>query len=230
VACENIVATVAGGDRKDEIIVVGAHYDSTVGSPAANDNASGVASLLAMAEIFNRTRPSRTVRFVAFTNEELAFQTPHMGSLVYAQRCKAHHDNVVGMIALDTVGMYTDRPASQTYPMEALRWLFPATGNFVSFVGNPASRPWLTHVVGHFRETAHLPSEGAAVPELVAGSSWSDHWAFWQQGYPAILVSDTAPFRDATYHTGQDKPDHLNYVALARLSLGLEAAIAKLAE
>jgi hypothetical protein len=226
---ENIEVVIPGATRPDEILVVGAHYDSTPGSPAANDNASGVAAILAMAPRVAATHPARTVRFVAFANEELGFQTEAMGSLVYAKACRARNERIVGMIALDTVGMYVETPDSQRYPLPALRWLYPSTGDFVTFVANPASRPWLSSAIGAFRGEAAFPSEGLAVPEAMPGSAWSDHWAFWQVGYPALMVSDTALFRDETYHTAQDRPEHLNYAALARVTVGLTGAIARLA-
>jgi hypothetical protein len=232
--CHNLEAEVAGEERKEEIVVVGAHYDSVLGSPGANDNATGVAALLALARRFapgeaRAARLPRTLRFVAFVNEEPPFfQTDLMGSLVYAKECRRRGEKIAGMLSLETMGSYSDEPGSQSYPFP-FSLFYPSTGNFIGFVGDHASRDLVRRVVGSFRRHARFPSEGGAVPGFVPGVSWSDHWSFSKQGFPAVMVTDTAPFRYAHYHTAEDTPDKVDCERIARVVFGLEKVIRELA-
>lgn len=222
--CYNIETEIPGSSA--QIIVVGAHYDSVLGAPGANDNGSGVAALLALARRFAKKQPDQTLRFVAFVNEEPPyFQTSQMGSLVYASRCKARGDQISAMISLETIGYFSDAPDSQIYPSPLLGVFYPKVGNFIGFVGNVGSRQLLRRALSTFREAERLPSEGAAVPAFIPGVAWSDHWSFWQQGYPAIMITDTAPFRYPHYHSFTDTPDKLNYDRLALVVSGLENVI-----
>jgi len=227
--CHNLEAEIPGTDRADQIVIVGAHYDSVLGTPGANDNASGVAALLALARAMAGKATSRTLRFVAFVNEEQPFyRTGAMGSVVYARRCRQRNEKVVAMLSLETIGYYCDAEGSQRYPFP-FDWLYPSTGNFIAFVGNVSSRGLVRQVVGSFRRHAKFPSEGGAVPGSITGVGWSDHWAFWQEGYPAVMVTDTALFRYPHYHSPADTPDKLNYDGLARVVDGLIHVVADLA-
>jgi hypothetical protein len=230
----NLILDLPGQQQADEIVVIGAHYDSVDaagGVPGANDNGSGVAAVLALARHFAEHPQSRTLRFVAFTNEEPPFfQTENMGSLVYAQRCRERGEAVVGMLSLETMGYYDDAPGSQTYPLGLLDQVYPIQGNFISFVGNLESAKFVRQVVRQFRQSISFPSEGAILPGAVPGAGWSDHWAFWQQGYPALMVTDTAPFRYPYYHTPQDTSDKIDYDRLARVVEGLQSVISDLGD
>jgi hypothetical protein len=228
-ACHNIEAEIRG--IRPEIIVIGAHYDSVFGAPGANDNGSGVAALLALARRFAGKPTGQTLRFVAFANEEPPyFQTKPMGSRVYASRCKARGDQISAMISLETMGYFSDAPGSQTYPSPGITAFYPGTGNFIGFVGNIGSRALLRRALGLFREQARLPSEGAALPSFMPGVGWSDHWAFWQHGYPGIMITDTAPFRYPHYHEATDTPDKLDYDRFALVVSGVEKMIEGLAK
>jgi len=228
-ACHNVEAEIPGTRR--EIIVIGAHYDSVSGAPGANDNGSGVAALLALARRFAGKTSGQTLRFVAFANEEPPyFQTEQMGSLVYARRCKARGDRISAMISLETIGYFSDAPRSQTYPSVGIRPFYPSTGNFIGFVGNIRSRALLHRAIRLFRQQAKLPSEGGALPSFIPGVGWSDQWAFWQCGYPAFMVTDTAPFRYPHYHEATDTPDKLDYDRFALVVSGMEKTIAALAK
>jgi hypothetical protein len=223
---DNVVAELPGTTNAAEIVVAGAHYDSVTGSPGANDNASGVAALLALARRLAGAKHARTLRLVAFANEEPPwFESEAMGSLVHARATRARGENIVAMLSLETIGCYSDAPGSQTYPVPALGLLYPTTGNFISFVGNLSSRSLVRRAVASFRSAVEFPSEGAALPANVPGVGWSDHWSFWQAGYPAVMVTDTAPFRYAAYHTAQDTPEKLDYGRMARVVLGLRAVL-----
>ncbi len=226
----NIEAEIVGKKAKEEILVIGAHYDSTLNSPGANDNATGVAALLSLAKTFAEKSPSVTIRFVAFANEEAPFfQTSQMGSAVYARKCKERNENITGMLSLETIGYYSDKPGSQRYPFP-IGFFYPSTGNFIGFVGNLSSRKFLWKSIGLFRKQARFPSQGGAFPSFIPGIAWSDQWAFWQQGYPAIMITDTAPFRYPYYHTAQDTVDKIHYDYLTRVGVGLEKTIWKLVQ
>jgi hypothetical protein len=229
VAVENLEIVLPGSRVPGEIVIAGAHYDSVVGSPAANDNGSGVAALLEIARLLAGSALPRTVRLVAFVNEEPPFfYGTEMGSRVYAERARQRGEQIRAMLSLETMGYYTDAPASQRYPFP-FRYFYPDTGNFVGFVGNLGSRRLVRRAVAAFRDAAAFPSEGVAAPGWMTGVHWSDHWSFWQAGYPAIMVTDTALFRYPHYHSRNDTPDKLDYAGLARVTHGLAAVIRSLA-
>ena len=226
-ACHNIEAEIRGSSP--EIVLVGAHYDSVFGSPGANDNGSGVAATLALARRFAQKPAQHTLRFVAFVNEEPPyFLTEQMGSFVYAGRCKARDNQISAMISLETIGYFSDAPHSQTYPSLGLGVFYPTVGNFIGFVGNVRSRALLRRAIALFRKHSRLPSEGAALPSFIPGVSWSDQWAFWQHGYPGIMITDTAPFRYPHYHSATDTPDKLDYDRFALVVSGMEKVIEEL--
>jgi len=229
-SCRNLIVEIPGGDRKSEIILIGAHYDSVIGCPGANDNGTGVAALLEIARALRGTTFRRTVRLVAFANEEPPFfQTAEMGSLVHARACRSRGENIAAMISLETLGCYRDEPGSQSYP-PLFRWIYPNTGNFIGFVGNYSSRKLVRKAIRLFRENTRFPSEGGAPFGWVPGVGWSDHWSFWQAGYPGIMVTDTAPFRYPHYHERTDTPDRVDHERLARVVQGLGRVVAGLAD
>ena len=222
----NLEVEIKGSDRPDQIILIGAHYDSAALSPGANDNASGAAATLELAKYFANSKPARTLRFVEFVNEEPPFfWTDNMGSLVYAKAVKAKGETIMAMMSLESLGYYSDRPNSQPYPAP-LSLLYPSVGNFISFIGNVDSRKVVRTAIHDFRLKAKFPSEGAALPNAIPGVGWSDHWSFWQMGYPAIMVTDTAIYRDPHYHQIDDRPENLDYDRFARVTFGQAQVIA----
>lgn len=226
----NIEVEIGGAARAQEIVLIGAHYDSVFGAPGANDNGSGVAATLELARLFKAERPARTVRFVLFVNEEPPFyKTEQMGSRIYVRRAKERGENIVAMFSLETIGYYSDRPGSQRYPFP-LGLFYPDTGNFIAFVSNFASRALLHEVIAAFRRHTAFPSEGVAAPAFLPGVDWSDHWSFWDEGYPALMVTDTAPYRYPHYHAQTDTPDKVDYERLARVTLGLYRLLLELTE
>jgi len=227
--CGEAVCGARSGDRAGASVVVGAHYDSITGSPGANDNASGVAALIEIARSLAATPLARPVRLVAFANEEPPFfLTEHMGSLVYAREAAASGLRIAGMLALETIGYYSDREGSQRYP-PPFSLFYPSRGDFIGFVANLRSWRLVRRVVGSFRRHASFPSEGLAAPGWMTGIGWSDHAAFWRHGYRAVMVTDTALFRYAEYHTPADTPEILDYERLARVVAGLSRVVAELA-
>ena len=227
--CHNIDVEIPG--TRPDVVLIGAHYDSILGSPGANDNGSGVAALLALARRFTGKTTQHTLRFVAFVNEEPPyFLSGQMGSFVYASRCKGRGDRIDAMISLETIGYFSDALHSQTYPAPGLGVLYPTVGNFIGFVANLHSRALLRRVIGLFREHAKIPSEGAGLPAFIPGVSWSDQWSFWQHGYSGIMITDTAPFRYPHYHSSTDTPDKLDYDRFTLVVSGMEKVIADLAQ
>ncbi len=215
----NLIAELAGTSRQSEIVVIGAHYDTVGGSPGADDNASGVAALLEIAHAMRDQRPARTIRFVAFTNEESPFfWTNRMGSAIYARECRWRGDNVVAMISLEMLGCYDAAPGSQHYP-PPFGLIYPSTGDFVGFLCDYYSRSLLDDVGRSFRKRTPIPSMGLASAQFVTGHS--DQWSFWMSEYPAVMATDTAMFRNSRYHEASDTPDTLDYDRMTHVVGGL---------
>src|SRR5216117_4304475 len=214
----NIEATLGGAPgHAHEVVVLGAHYDTAEDAPGADDNASGVAGVLELARVFAQERQSRTVRFVFFPNEEPpSFPTADMGSRHYATAARARHDQIVAMLSIESIGYYDTEKGSQRYPFP-LNLAYPDVGDFIGFVSNLKSRAVLHRAIAAFRTHARFPTQGAAAPAWVPGVWWSDHWSFWVEGYPAIMITDTAPYRNPFYHTPADSPDKLDYPRMARV-------------
>ena len=228
--CDNLVATGGEASTDAGVVVIGAHYDTVPGSPGANDNGSGLAAMLHLARALRSHQGQSQLRFVAFCNEEPPyFKTPAMGSLVHAKRSRERNDRIVAMVSLETLGYFSDGEGSQRYPAP-LSFFYPSRGDFVGFVSNVRYRGLLRRAIGEFRRTTRFPSEGGALPGALPGIGWSDHWAFWKHGYPALMVTDTALFRYPWYHSPQDTPDKLDYPRLARAVVGLEKVVRFLAQ
>ncbi|NVL90498.1 MAG: M28 family peptidase [Desulfobacterales bacterium] len=228
IACHNLAVEIPGESKPDEIVLVGAHYDTVSWSPGANDNGSAVAALLELSRLFSTKSTNRTLRFVAFANEEPPFfKTRSMGSLVYAKECRKRKENIVAMVCLETIGYYRDERKTQKYPFP-LSSFYPDRGNFVAVVGNLRSKPLVRSFSRNFMEESDFLVECAAIFGFITGIDWSDHWSFWQCGYPAIMITDTALFRYPYYHSPEDTPDKLDYRSLARVTHGVCVALARM--
>jgi Zn-dependent M28 family amino/carboxypeptidase len=204
-------------------VVVGAHYDSVPGCPGADDNASGVAVLIELA------RTALPARFVAFANEEMPyFETEEMGSQVWAREARRRGERISAMLSLEMLGYYRDAPGTQHYP-PPLGWLYSDRADFIGFVGDLGARRLVRRAIAAFRRHAEFPSEGVAAPAFIPGVTWSDHWSFRSQGYAAIMITDTAFNRYPHYHRPSDTPEKLDYLRMARVTLGLAALIKELA-
>lgn len=227
----NVEGVLAEVEDDAPTVVIGAHYDSVEGSPGANDNASGVASVLELARVLRARQLPLPVRFVAFVNEEPPYFNTRqgMGSVEYIRSFVRPKDSIRAMLSIETVGMYSDAPGSQKYP-PVIGMLYPDRGNFIGFVGDLSSRALVRRAIGSFRRVATLPSEGAVLPSAIPGISWSDHRSFSEAGIPAAMVTDTAPFRDLHYHRSTDTPERLDYDKMARLVVGLVEVVADLAQ
>jgi Zn-dependent M28 family amino/carboxypeptidase len=225
----NLEVTLPVRERGGGVIVVGAHYDSVPGTPGADDNASGVAALLELARLLAGLELRRTLRLVAFVNEEMPFfLTGDMGSAVYARQVKARGEAVHLMLSLEMLGYYRDEPGSQRYPPLLGRFR-PDRGNFIGLVSNLASRHRLGELACAFRDASDFPCEHAATFGWVPGIWFSDHVSFWREGFAAVMVTDTAYYRNPHYHQASDTPDQLDYGRLAAVTNGLAGALERLA-
>src|SRR5687767_12367437 len=223
----------SGGRRMRNIeagagaIVVGAHYDTVPGSPGADDNASAVAVLLELAALFKNDPV--LVRFVAFANEEVLHSRGEtMGSYAWAKRARERNEPVRAMFSLEMLGYYRDAPGSQRYPFP-LGFFYPDRADFIAFVGDLGARGLVRESISAFRKQTPFPSQGVAAPGFVPGVTWSDHWSFRRHGFPAIMVTDTAFYRNPHYHLASDTPDKLDYERMARVTLGLAEMLRELA-
>ncbi|MDX9820939.1 MAG: M28 family peptidase [Syntrophales bacterium] len=225
----NVIATIAGEKRAAETVVVGAHYDTVTGTPGADDNASGVAVLLELSRLLRGIRPDRTIKLVFFCLEEPpVFRTPSMGSFVYAERAKAAGERIAAMISLEMLGYYGTAEGGQAFPLPFMSLFFRTTPDFIAVVGNLSSRRLVGDVAASLRETG-MAVETLATVSLVPGVDFSDHRSFWKMGYPAVMLTDTAFYRNPHYHASSDRADTLDYGRMAVLLDGLDKAIRALA-
>jgi hypothetical protein len=225
----NIDAVIepSAGTADPGVVVVGAHYDSVRGSPGANDNASGTAAVIELARLLRDLdgKTGKRIRLVLFVNEEPPyFRTEAMGSLNYARALAQRKERVVAMYSLETIGFFSSAPGSQHYPAP-FGLLYPDRGDFVAFVGMLGSRPLLQQTVRSFRSHTAFPSIGGVAPSAVPGIAWSDHWAFAEHGFQAVMVTDTALFRYPHYHRASDTPDKVDTESLARVVKGIERVV-----
>jgi hypothetical protein len=218
---------VAIGPPGRGTIVVGAHYDSYGDAPGANDNGTGTAAVLELARLLAdlRDKTETRIRLVLFVNEEPPyFKTTDMGSHRYARMLAERREPVIGMIALETLGSFSDEPGSQKYP-PPLDLLYPDKGNFIAFVATTGSRDLMQALIGSFRGHTNFPTVGGVAPGVIPGIDWSDHWSFEQFRYPAVMITDTALFRYSHYHKPSDTPDKVDVERLARITHGVERMV-----
>ncbi|GAB5404928.1 MAG: M28 family metallopeptidase [Aureliella sp.] len=233
----NLIAEVRGQRKPEEVVVVGAHYDTVFSTPGADDNASAVAVLIETARMMKAEHeprgPKRTLRFVAFACEEPPyFNVGEMGSQHHARQSRLRGDKIVGMICLEMVGYFSDEPGSQAVPdtiPKFLHWLFPKRANFLVAVGNLNSI-WLCWGFrrGFKKWGRRMPLFSICLPEIVKEIRLSDNSSFWDQGYPALMITDTSFLRNPHYHAATDTPETLNYEMMAKVALGVGGATRRL--
>lgn len=227
---KNIIVTLSGQGGADGSVIIGAHYDTVFGTPGADDNASAVAVLLELCRLLKDHRPLRTLRFVFFTLEEPPlFRSRHQGSYVYASHLKETNETVDAMLCLEMVGYFDDREGGQAFPVPGMSLLYSSTPDFISVVGNLQSRALVERVRDSIKRGSTIPVEGIATVSFVPGVDFSDHRSFWKMGYPAVMITDTAFYRNPNYHRSTDTVDTLDFVKMASLLKGLVQASADLA-
>ncbi|TNF55457.1 M28 family peptidase [bacterium] len=222
----NLSVEIRGEKSPEKILIIGAHYDTVTGTPGADDNASGIAGLLELARILYNRSFDKTVRFVAFTLEEPPlFRSKSMGSYVYARSLNRKGEDIEGMICLEMIGYFTDKPESQFFPLPFFKWFYPEKGNFITLVSNMQSKGFLTKIKRAFKKGTSLPVESISTVSIIPGIDFSDHRSFWKFGYNALMVTDTAFFRNPNYHGKGDTAETLDYERMAEVVLGLKSAI-----
>lgn len=226
---KNIIATKVGEKKQKEIVVVGAHYDSCF-SPGADDNASAVAGLLELARFMSDKQTECGIKFIAFVNEEPPFfKTEQMGSRVYTRGAKARGEEIKAAIVLEMIGYYSNQPLSQRYP-PFLGPFYPDKGNFIGVIGNLPSRWLVERVVSSFKKESRFLIESLATVSMVPGVDFSDNWSFWEEDYPAVMITDTAFYRNSNYHTKEDTCETLDYESMAEVVKGLRRVLLDLAD
>jgi hypothetical protein len=225
----NVLATHPTATGSSAYYVVGAHYDTVPGTPGADDNASAVAVMLELARRLSHERLAAPVLFAAFTLEEPpAYLTGHQGSRIFVRSCRNSGDRVLGAIILEMVGFTAPR---QHYPYLP-RWPgYPAEGNFIGIIANWRSWRVGRAVLRGFRKNTGLPVESLFLPfngRLLPEARLSDHASFWDAGLPALMITDTAFFRNPNYHLPSDTIDTLDLTFMAELVKSLELALSEL--
>lgn len=228
----NLIVESVGTNRPEEIILLGAHYDTVTWTPGADDNASAVAVLLEASRLLSDYRGGRTARYVAFACEEAPyFNLDSMGSQHHARTARKRNDQIVGMLCLEMVGYFRDEVGSQKVPPKIpskLHWLFPSRGNFLAAVGNLKSWKLGWRFRRGFKRGSKLPLFSISLPEQVREIRLSDNSSFWDQGYPALMLTDTSFLRNPHYHKPTDTPDTLDYARMTEVTLGVAGAMKKL--
>jgi Zn-dependent M28 family amino/carboxypeptidase len=237
----NIIATFGPtADANHPVTIVGAHYDShgdkangakfvqghskDTHTPGADDNASGVAGLIELGKLLAKTPPSKPITLVAYTLEEPPhYATANMGSVWHATALKAAHQPVNLMIALEMIGYFNDAPDSQKYPIPGMGLLYPSTGNFIAIVSRHADYSQTRALKGVMSGASTLPVYSINTTPKITGVDFSDHRSYWQQDYPAVMVTDTAFMRNHEYHQSGDTFDRLDYTRMAQVVQGVFA-------
>jgi Zn-dependent M28 family amino/carboxypeptidase len=229
---KNLIVERQGSSKASEIILLGAHYDTVPSTPGADDNASAVAVLLEVSRLLKDHTGKRTARYVAFACEEPPyFNLDSMGSQHHARQARKRGENIIGMLCLEMVGYFSDEPGSQQIPRtipKAVRWLFPKRGNFLAAVGNLASWKLAYRFRFGFKRGTRLRLFSICLPEKVGEIRLSDNSSFWDQGYPALMLTDTSFLRNPHYHQPTDTPDTLDYARMTEVTLGVAAAMKRL--
>jgi Peptidase family M28 len=220
----NVIAHF-GPETKD-VVVVGAHYDVAGPFPGADDNASGVAGLLELARLLGNARLPVKVELVAYTLEELPyFRSDQMGSAMHAKALKREGAVVRVMFSLEMIGYFSDAPDSQQYPISALSLLYPTKGNFISVIGEMGGGTLVRRIKRSMAEATSLPVYSINAPRLVPGIDFSDHLSYWRESYPAVMITDTAFYRNTNYHTIRDTAEKLDYRRMSQVVEGVYAAV-----
>jgi len=218
----NVIASIRGAKLPDETVIIGAHYDTVYGTPGADDNASAVATLLEIARALKGFSPDRTLKLIFFTIEEHpVFRSEDMGSYVYAKDARARNESIKAMISLEMLGYYANEKGGQTFPLPLMSLIYPSTPNFIAVVGNPSSRSLVAKINNSLRASSRIPVETLSAFSFVPGVDFSDHRSFWKMGYPAVMITDTAFYRNPNYHRETDTIDTLDFDKMSDLLRGL---------
>ena len=216
----NVIASY--GPEQGPRLVIGAHYDTCCQLPGADDNTSGVAGLLALAPLLAKAKLKQRVDLVSFTLEEPPFfRTEGMGSAQHAKMLAEQKIEVNLMIALEMIGYFSDVSGTQDYPLPVLKFLYPTTGNFLAVVGRTGEGAIAKRIKSKLAASTRLPIYSINGPQVIPGIDFSDHLNYWQRGFPAVMLTDTAFYRNKNYHTIHDTPATLDYERMAEVVRGV---------
>ena len=226
---QNVIAQF--GPESAERIIVGAHYDTAGPLPGADDNASGVAGLIELGRLLGKQQLPLRVELVAFSLEEPPyFGTTGMGSSVHAGLLSQQNVEVRAMLSLEMIGYFSDAPGSQHFPIGVFQALYPATGNYITVVGRLSDGLLVRRTKFAMRQAAPLPVYSINAPRFVPGIDFSDQLNYWHAGYGAVMITDTAFYRNLNYHTAHDTAEKLDYQRMAMVVEGVYAAVTELAK
>ena len=226
---QNVIAHIPGTNPDKQKVVIGAHYDVADQLPGADDNASGVAGLLELARIYAQHPPQHPTELVAYALEEPPyFRTEYMGSFHHARQLKENGETIAMMICLEMIGYFSDQEGSQDYPAKFMTSMYPTTGNYIALVSDFANINLTRQFKKAMLATSRLPVESINAPAILPGIDFSDHQNYWKHGFPALMVTDTAFYRNKNYHTENDTPDTLNYQKMADVIDGVYHSIERL--
>lgn len=226
---KNIIANY--GPSLGPQIIIGAHYDSATSyengqliyTPGADDNASGIAGLLELARLLQEQPPTVGVQLVAYASEEPPFfRSYEMGSAVHAASLTRP---VKLMVALEMIGYFDSTPASQDYPFPPLVWLYPDRGDFIAVVGRMQDISAVRQVKAALLSSKELSVYSINAPAIIPGIDFSDHLNYWQLDIPAVMITDTAFYRNKQYHLSGDIADRLDYQKMAQVVDGVIALL-----
>ncbi|MDI6776756.1 MAG: M28 family peptidase [Syntrophales bacterium] len=218
----NVIVSMKGEKYPDETVIIGAHYDTVFDTPGADDNASAVAILLEMCRILKDYSPKKTLKLIFFVLEEPPlFRSEYMGSYIYAADAKARNENITAMLSLEMLGYYTDQKGGQMFPLPLMGLMYPSTPNFIGVVGNLKSKRLVERVKNYLLEGSSVPVVSLSTFSFVPGVDFSDHRSFWKMGYPAVMITDTAFYRNPNYHSERDTINTLNFDKMSDLLKGL---------
>jgi Zn-dependent M28 family amino/carboxypeptidase len=219
---KNVIAKY--GVKHSKKIIVGAHYDSCHEMPGADDNASGIAGLLEIGRNISKDSLKHQIELVAYTLEEPPFfRTEQMGSAIHAKSVNRH--NVLGMICLEMIGYYSDKPNSQDYPIKEMKLQYPSIGNFIAVIGNLKQTTFASSITNLVTEKCKINVVSFNGPSTMKGIDFSDHLNYWQHNMKAVMVTNTAFYRNKNYHTELDIKNTLNYTYMAWVVEGVLNAV-----
>ncbi len=211
---KNVVCSL--GPRDAERIIIGAHYDACLDQEGADDNASGVCGMLELARLLKNEKLKYRVDFVAYTNEEPPFfGTNEMGSYVHAKSLYDSNVKVKGMICLEMIGYYSEAAHSQEYPVFFLEWFYGNKGNFITVAKKNFNGAFARFISKRMKKDQVIRTKSFTGPQWVGGIDLSDHRNYWKFGYSAVLITNTAFFRNKNYHTVGDTAERLDIKKMA---------------
>lgn len=215
---KNVIAQYGNPEGKQ--LIVGAHYDVCGEQMGADDNASGVAGLLALDYLLDSLSPSLDygIQMVAYSLEEPPyFRTKQMGSYIHAASIQEKGQEVIGMICLEMIGFFSEEKKSQEYPVGAMKLLYPSKGNYIAVVSNYSNKSFTRKVKRKMKQIGEVPVRSVTAPSFVPGIDFSDHQNYWEFNYPAVMITNTAFYRNKHYHQTSDKPETLDYTKMGEV-------------